>query len=222
MKPKFLAFPRHLVLTSTAMVAVLAPLNTFAADFTWGGATNSTWTTSTNWTTGTPPVYGTSYLADTLRIANGAGAGAVYNPGSALTTTFGNGRAFILGSGSNGSLTVSSGTIAAVRATNAGSEALMANNANASLLINGTGAVDLTGHLNTFQFFNAGSAGLTSNLTISSGSFSSNGFNFHTGGSGGAGTINLDGGSMAVTAFTRTGHSRLNGPQSQRRHSSNP
>jgi autotransporter-associated beta strand protein len=204
MKSNLRLFPLNLVLASSAVMAVLFPLNSFAADFTWGGATDSTWTTNTNWSTGTAPVYGTSYLADTLRVSNGAGAGAVYNPGSALTTTFGAGRAFILGSGTNASLTVSSGTIAAVRTTNTGSEALMSNNASGSLLINGTGAVDFTSHLNTFQFFNAGTALQTSNLTISgSGSFSSNGFNLNTGSSG-VGTVNLDGGSMAVTAFTRT------------------
>ena len=202
MKPKFLAFPRHFALTSATLVATLAPLSTFAADFTWGGATDSTWTTPANWTTGTAPVYGTTYTADTLRVSNGAGAVAVYDPGSALTTTFGAGRAFILGSTTAGSLTVTSGTIAAVRAVASGNEPLMANGANASLLING-GAVDFTGHLNTFLFMNSGAAANTTNLTISSGSFSSNGFNFITSGTG-AGTVNLDGGSMAVTAFTRT------------------
>lgn len=200
MKPKSIAFPRKFVLTSSAVMAVLCPLNSFAADFTWGGVTSSDWTLPGNWTAGTAPVYGTSYLADTLRISNGTGAGAVYNPGSALTTTFGAGRAFILGSTTAGSLTVTSGTLAAVRVVASGNEPIMANGANASLLING-GALDLSGHLNTFLFLNSGTAN-TSNLTISSGSFSSNGFNLQQSGTG-VGTINLDGGSMAVTAFTR-------------------
>jgi autotransporter-associated beta strand protein len=200
MKPRFLAFPFHFIVTSSAVVAVLAPLNTLAIDFTWGGVTSSDWTLPANWTTGTAPTYGTTYASDTLRISNGAGAGAVYDPGSALTTTFSAGRAFILGSTTAGSLTVSSGTLAAARGTNFGSEPIMANNANASLLING-GALDLSGHLNTFLFLNSGTAN-TSNLTISSGSFASNGFNFQTAGTG-AGTINLEGGFMAVNAFVR-------------------
>jgi autotransporter-associated beta strand protein len=204
MKPKFIALPRNLILTSSAMMAVLAPLNALAADFTWGGATDSTWTTNTNWTTGTAPTYGTSYLADTLRISNGAASSAVYDPVSAsapsLTTTFGAGRAFVLGSTTAGSLTVSSGTLSFARSTNTGSEPIMANGANASLLING-GALDLTAHLNTFLFLNGGTAN-TSDLTISSGSFSSNGFNLQQSGTG-VGTINLDGGTMAVTVFTR-------------------
>ena len=200
MKPKFIAFPRHLVLTSSAVMAVFAPLSSSAADFTWGGGTDSDWTNNANWTTLTAPTYGTVYSADTLRISNGAGATAVYNPGSALTTTFNTNRAFILGSVTAGSLTITSGTIASARTTNPGSEPIMANGANASLLING-GALDLSLHLNTFLFLNGGS-GNTSDLTISSGSFSSNGFNFQTTGTG-AGIINLDGGSMAVTAFVR-------------------
>jgi autotransporter-associated beta strand protein len=207
MKSRSRQFLLSLAFSSSAVMVALCPLSSFAADFTWGGGTSSDWTLPANWTVGTPPVYGTSYPADTLRISNGAGSGAVYNPGSALTTTFGAGRAFILGSGTTGTLTVSSGTLAAARVTVAGNEALMANGASASLSINGTGAVDLTNHLNTFQFFNSGTALQTSNLTLGgSGAFSSNGFNFNTAGTG-AGTVNLDGGTMAVTAFTRTGTS---------------
>lgn len=210
MKPKYFAFPLKLVLTYSAVLTGLAPISAIAADYTWGGGTSSVWTLPANWTTGTAPVYGTTYTLDTLRISNGAGSGAVYDPGSALTTTFGAGRAFILGSTTAGSLTVTSGTLAATRANNVGSEPIMANSANASLLING-GNLDLTQQLNTFSFLNGGT-GNTSNLTISSGSFASNGFNLQQSGTG-AGTINLEGGSLAVTAFTRvatTGSTTLN------------
>jgi autotransporter-associated beta strand protein len=200
MKAKFFASPFKLVLSYSAMLTGIAPFIANAADFTWGGGTSSDWALPANWTNGSAPIYGTNYAADTLRIANGAGSGAVYDPGSALTTTFGSGRAFILGSTTAGSLTVTSGTLAAARAYNFGSEPIMANGANASILING-GNLDFSQHLNNFLFLNGGT-GNTSNLTISSGSFSSNGFNLQQAGTG-LGTINLDGGSMAVTLFTR-------------------
>lgn len=51
MKPKCLAFPRNLVLTSSAMMAVLAPLSTSAATFTWDGGhpTSNSWGSLENW-----------------------------------------------------------------------------------------------------------------------------------------------------------------------------
>ena len=205
MKSKSLAFPRHLVLSSSAVMAVLAPLNSSAVDFTWKGTTDSDWATGTNWLAGTAPAYGATLTADRLVIGNGASSGAVYNPGSGVTTTFGSGRGIIIGSTTQGAanLTVTSGTLKINGASGGGNEPIMANGVSASVLING-GNLDLTGHPLTFRFFGSGSAGLTSNLTLSSGSFSSNGFDFHTGGTAGAGTINLDGGSIAVTGFTRT------------------
>ena len=204
MKPKLRLFPFNLVLTSSAVMAVLAPFSTLAADYTWGGGTNSIWTDNTNWTTGTAPSYGTEYASDTLRISNGAGNGAVYNPtpGPADTTTFGAGRGIIIGSGIGGNLTVSSGTLKINGPNTAGLEPLMANGFSASVLING-GNLDLSGHPREFRLVHAGATGTTSVLTISSGSFSSNGFNFFQGGSAGTSTVNLDGGALNVTAFTK-------------------
>lgn len=195
MKARLLAFPLALAFSPSV----------FAADFIWKGTTNSTWGTGTNWLGGTAPTYGATLTADRLVIGNAAASGAVYDPGAGVTTTFGSGRGIIIGSTTNGAanLTVTSGTLKINGASGAGNEPIMANGVSASLLING-GNLDLTGHPLAFRFFGSGSAGLTSNLTVSSGSFSSNGFDLHTGGTAGAGTINLDGGSIAVTGFTRT------------------
>lgn len=148
MKSKALLFPLSIILASSAI----------AGQFLWTGGTNDTWTTAANWNTSTSPpttagaeltypAYGTNYTADNMRIPNGAGAGAVYNPGTALTTTFRNGRGIIIGAGSAGNLTITSGTLAAVFTTansNGDNDPLMGNNANATLLING-GTLDVTG-----------------------------------------------------------------------------
>jgi autotransporter-associated beta strand protein len=210
MKSKMLAFPITLALASSAV----------AGNFIWKGTTDSVWTDPANWvnvtlvSSDTFPNYGSTYASDDLRIANGAGAGAVYNPGAGVTTTFSAGRCFINGVGSEGHLTVTSGTIAVVRSTNIGSEPIMANAVSASLLING-GAVDLTGSgvatsgngfsTNEFRLVHLGAADLTSALTITSGSFSCNVFNlFNSGTAAGSSTINLDGGVLSISRFSRS------------------
>jgi len=204
MKPKRRLSTLNLLLTTTTVMAALSPFNTFAADFIWKGTTDSTWTTGTNWLSGTAPVYGTDLSADRLVIGNGSNPGVIYNPGAGVTTTFASGRGIIIGSTAQGAadLTVTSGTIKFNGPGTVGNEPIMANGVSASVLING-GNLDLTGHGNAFRFFGAGNTGLTSTLTITSGSFSSNGFNLLQAGTAGTGTINLDGGSLAVTAFTR-------------------
>jgi hypothetical protein len=88
------------------------------------------------------------------------------------------------------------------RATS-GNEPIMANGVNATLLING-GHLDLSGHGNGFRLCNTGVADLTSEMTITSGTFSSGTFDFFTGGSAGTSTVNLDGGELAVTRFLKT------------------
>lgn len=119
MKSKTLVFPLIIALSSSAM----------AGQFIWTGATDNTWTDVSNWdTTSTPPVsldtfptYGSTYASDFLTIRNNgdfitSGAGAVYNPGVGVTTTFSGGRCFVVGIGSVGTngfadLEIRSGTI---------------------------------------------------------------------------------------------------------------
>jgi fibronectin-binding autotransporter adhesin len=58
MKSKILAFPRNLVLTSSALMAVLAPISISAATFTWTGAASTSWVPNTgNWNPN-PAVFG--------------------------------------------------------------------------------------------------------------------------------------------------------------------
>lgn len=204
MKPKFLAFPLTVILASSAV----------AGDYIWRGTSNSTWTDSANWDiTTTPPtatadssvVYGKDYLTDRLNIGNGLNSGAVYNPGAGVTTTFRSGRGLLIGSGTGNTadLTVTSGTIAVVNLSGSGQEPLMANGTSANLLING-GAIDLTGTSLKFILVNSGVSGLTSTLTMTSGSFSCAGFEFFQGGTLGTSTVNLDGGVMSLNRFQKT------------------
>lgn len=202
---------------SRLFIFALTASNAFAIDYTWDGLNGSTpssdWATGANWTGGVAPTLGGTFTADRLVIANGtAGSGAIYNPGAGVTTTFGSGRAFLVGSTGAGSLTITSGTI---RTTGGANNPLMANGNNATLLING-GTLDVTGNTLAFmQVFN-GSAGVTSTLTVSSGSFLGNGFDLYNSNTTSAnGTLNLDGGIFAVTGFSRsatggTGTSTIN------------
>lgn len=204
MKPKLPAFPRQLVLTSSAVMAVFAPLGTFAADITWKGTNNSTWTDGSNWLLGSAPVYGGTFTTDRLVIANGTGSGAVYNPPAGETTTFESGRGIIIGSGTGNSanLTVTSGTLKINGPSTSGNEPIMANGQNATLLING-GHLDLSGHGNGFRLVNTGVTGLTSDLTISSGTFSCGTFDFFNAGVAATSTVNLNGGVMALSRFLK-------------------
>ncbi len=204
MKPRFLAFPHNLVLTSSAMMAVLSPLSTFAADYTWKGTTDSDWETGGNWLLGVAPTYGSDLSADRLYMGSGgANAGAVYNPGAGVTTTFGSGRGIIIGSAQGpANLTVSSGTLKINGPGTSGNEPIMANGVSATLLING-GHLDLSGHGNGFRLVNTGATGLTSDLTIGSGTFSCGTFDFFSAGVAASSSVNLDGGVMAVTRFLK-------------------
>jgi autotransporter-associated beta strand protein len=196
MKPKFLAFPLALVLSQSIV----------AADFTWQGNTDASWTEGTNWLLGAAPTYGATLTTDRLYLGSaGVGAGAVYNPGVGVTTTFESGRGIIIGSAQGpANLTVSSGTLKINGPATAGNEPIMANGVNATLLING-GHLDLSGHGNGFKLVNTGVALLTSDLTITSGAFSSGTFDFFNGGVAATSTVNLDGGVLTVTRFLKTG-----------------
>lgn len=228
MKPKFLKFPLlALALASSAM----------AGQFIWTGATDSTWSTTTNWdvTTSPPvasyPVPGSTYAADFLNIKNNGdllpptsgstpGFNAIYDPGAGVTTTFNGGRCFTIGTGTVGtkgfaSLEIKSGTIVGARTTNTGSEAYMANRADTNLLING-GNLDLSGQLNNFRLIHEGMAGITSTLTINSGSLSCRSLDLVFDQESqspnppepqnvfGTGIINLNGGTFTPLRITRT------------------
>ena len=202
MKPKFLIIPLAAIITSTAM----------AGQFIWTGAEDSVWTNPDNWNTTTIPtdstdafpIPGNTYSSDFLRISNGAGAGALYNPGAGVTTTFrDNGRGIIIGVDSAADLTVSSGTIKVIRVNNTGSEPIMANGVSANLLING-GAIDLTESANNFRLVHTGAVGLTSTMTVTSGSFSATIIDMFVGTASGTSAINLEGGFIAVNRFLKT------------------
>lgn len=202
---------------SRLLIFALSASNALAIDYTWDGLNGSTpgsdWSTGAHWTGGTAPTLGGTFTGDRLVIANGTtGAGAVYNPGAGVTTTFGSGRALLVGSTAAGSLTITSGTL---RTTGGSSSPIMANANNATLLING-GTLDVTGNTLPFmQVFN-GSAGITSTFTVSSGSFLGNGFDLYNNNTNSAnGTLHLNGGIFAVTSFSRsavtgTGTSTIN------------
>lgn len=197
MKAKFLTLPLAVLFTSSSI----------AADFTWKGTTDSTWTDNSNWLAGTAPVYGTTYNADRLFLGSGgAAAGAVYNPPGGETTTFGSGRGIVIGSTSQGpaGLTISAGTLKINGPNTVGNEPIMGNGVSATLVLNG-GNLDLTGHGNGFRLMNTGGLGLTSELSISNGTFSCGTFDFFTGGTDGTSTVNLDAnGVLAVTRFSKT------------------
>ena len=200
MKPKFLFIPLAAIITSTAM----------AGQFIWTGTEDNDWTNPANWdTTSSPPstpgtettfpAYGTDYTTDHLRIINGANTGVIYDAGPGVTTTFRQGRGLIVGvSGIAGDLTVSSGTLAIAGNDNP----LMANGVSANLLING-GAIDVTGGSAPFHLVFSGTENLASNLTMTSGSFTAVTFDFFRSGTLGEGTINLEGGTLAVNRFLK-------------------
>lgn len=217
MKSKFLLFPISLILAS--------PL--IAGQFIWTGSTDSTWTDASNWditsaapvSTDTYPIPGNTYASDFLVIKNNGdfitpGVGAVYNPGPGVTTTFSGGRCFVVGIGTVGTngfadLEIKSGTIAAPRTTNSGSEPYMANRTTSNLWING-GALDLSGNANNFRLIQEGQAGITSTITITSGSLTCALLDliYDTEATPatvfGDGIINLDGGVLELNRFNRS------------------
>lgn len=204
MKSRLRNLPLRLVFASSA---VLASSHSYAADITWKGtdAINPTeWTENGNWLAGVAPVYGNTYPTDRLVIANGSGAGAVYNPPANQTTTFESGRGIVLGSGAGNTanLTVTSGTLKINGPGTSGNEPIMANGQSATVLING-GHLDLSGHGHGFRLVNTGVTGLTSDLTITSGAFSSGTFDFFNAGTAANSSVNLNGGVMAVTRFLK-------------------
>ncbi len=200
-------------------IALLSAQSADAADFTWDGLNGATpssdWNTANNWVGGVVPTLGSTFTNDRLVIANSTnGAGAIYNPGAGVTTTFGSGRALVIGQSGigAGALTISSGTI---RTTGGANSPIMSNAVNSTLLING-GTLDVTGNTNAFQQIFNGANGLTSTFTISSGAFTGNGFDlFNSLTNSGSGTLNLNGGTFGVTGFSRslttgTGTSAIN------------
>jgi autotransporter-associated beta strand protein len=194
MKPRFFLFPLLSLALSPSVIA---------ADIIWKGTTDSTWTDGTNWLDGIAPAYGSDLSSDRLVIGNGTDFGAVYNPPGGETTTFGSGRGIIIGSTTQGpaNLTVSSGTLK-INGTG-GDNPIMANGVSASVVING-GNLDISGHPVGFRLCGLGATGLTSELTISNGSFSSGTFDFFTAGTEGTSTVNLNsGGVLAVTRFLK-------------------
>ena len=237
MKPKFLAFP---------LLALAFSPTVMGGQFIWTGASNSTWTTASNWdiissppvSPNTHPVPGTTYPSDFLNIRNNGdlltslsgvtpGADVVYNPGAGVTTTFNNGRCFVIGTGAGptatlpnlpnrkgyAKLTVASGTLVGARSSNSGSEAYMANRADSTLVING-GSVDLSQQLNNFRLIHEGftdvNGPITSTITIDSGSLSCRALDlvFDTeldpATVFGNGIVNLNGGTFTLTRFVRT------------------
>jgi hypothetical protein len=57
MKSKFLAFPSNLIITASAVIAVLAPQNTSASTIWDGGGASPTWGTAENWSDDLAPTF---------------------------------------------------------------------------------------------------------------------------------------------------------------------
>lgn len=232
MKPRFQNPFRRLLRPITSAVFFSATsLTATAASSTWSGATSSDWNVAGNWTN--PPAYG-SIQTGRLNISNGAASGAVYDPVAqsavSTTTTFsgtetGQGRGFAIGSGVSGALTINSGSLVIGGTDNP----IMSNlGGNAALTING-GSLDLTANPAEFRLVFGGANGVTSAITMNGGSFLGNGFNFFQSGSNNSGTstVQLSGGTFAVTSFRRdattggaTSAIRFNGGTLQARGSS--
>lgn len=186
--------------------AVLAANSAIGATFDWRGSTSTDWATGGNWLPTSAPAYGSTQTGRLL--INGTGtAGAIYDSGAGVTTTFtgadsGAERGLFIGQVAAGSLSVKSGNLVVGGTSDAG----MANAANAKLTIDGG---NLTiGNATFFTVFSGvGSGSITSELTVNSGSFTAKSIDLYRSGgtaTNAAGTINLNGGTFAATQFVRS------------------
>jgi fibronectin-binding autotransporter adhesin len=212
MKPKSNPFLRSIALTSSILISLAQ--GAFAGGYQWNGTTNSTWSTASNWVTvsgtyfaqaitaGVGPTGAT--FAHRLNVLNGAGSPLVYD-GSLGTTVYANTASGLRG------LAMSSGTAAPA-------SSFTITGGSFSTL--GSSAADVIG--------NSSTSGTTSVLTVNGGTFIGSGagtvfnfggasnvstFNIISGNatlttltvsnSGGSGTVNLDGGILAVNKINK-------------------
>lgn len=232
--------PRRSLAKLRALLATsLTSASAFGGTYTWVGSTSAAWGDPANWnisttppvSTDTFPVPGSTYASDNLRINNWAYVGdqvevyqgAVYDPGVGVTTTFSNGRGIVIGVGNgpsatpanvrgSASLTIASGSIVLNRAgAGSGNEPYMSNRSDATLTLSG-GNLDLS---NTngleFRLIQEGFPGITSTITVNSGTLTCNLLNLMFDTTGelesdrfGTGIINLNGGVLALNRFNIT------------------
>lgn len=240
MKPKFLIFPLLALALSHSAMGVGQFIWTGTANSTWTDPANWDTTSAPSISGNNHPIPGTHYKSNYLTVPNDSdflniknngdltivptgttpGFDAVYNPGAGVTTTFSGGRCFVIGTGNGPTATppntkgyakliVTSGTIVGIRGTNGGSEPYMANRADSTLLLNG-GSVDLSQHINNFRLIQEGLSGITSTITIDSGSLSCRTMDLVFDEEAdpstvfGTGIINLNGGTLTMARITRT------------------
>ena len=173
-----------------------------AANYTWVGTANTTWSNAANWSGGSYPAVGSSG-ANRLNVSNHLANTLVYNfPGQ--TTTFANSvagaRGLVIGSGGtggngSGAMIIQAGTISTLGS--AASDVIGNNSGN-------TGSLTVNGgtYIGTAAGTGLGiGGGPTSILTITNGGTATvANLNYNTT----TGTVNLDGGTLSATNINRT------------------
>lgn len=165
-----------------------------AATYQWLGTTDSTWGTSTNWNaTGVAPTGGT--FSHRININNAANSPAVYSADLGNTTYTPADRGLVIGSGTgNGTLTITGGKLSTVGA--GGGDAFGNTNFSGTLILDG-------GDYETGRTLDFGLTftGVRSTLTINNGTATIPDFSINNS----VGTINLNGGTLAVNRFIHAG-----------------
>ena len=182
-----------------ALLSALAALSAgsaSAATYQWTGVSDSDWANAANWNApGIIPTGAT--FAHRLNINNGAaGSEAVYSAALGNTTYTPNDRGLVIGSGAlgNGTLRITGGRLSTVGA--GGSDAIGNTNNSATLIIDG-------GDYETGRTLNFGLTfpGVRSTLTVNSGTATIPDFSINNM----VGTIDLNGGILAVNRFIHAG-----------------
>lgn len=208
--------PKVRVLAQATMLFASACLAAAVAHagptYTWNGSASSDFATAGNWTgavavTGNGPVPPGTALDARISVQDGAANQLIYTAAQghtvyAPTSSTGSGRALFIGSGGSGSeMTITGGTFESRAANPDG----MANAATATLTIDGGSYVNNVAGSKTFDVVYGGGGNGT--LNIDSGSFTVTTLKFgDSSGQTGTGTVNLNGGTLAVGAVQDPGN----------------
>ena len=183
-----------------AAMLAMSGLTASAATYQWLGTTDSNWATVSNWNaTGVAPTGGS--FAHRLNFNNAANSEAVYSAELGTTTYTPNDRGIVIGSGAlgNGTLRITGGRLSTVGAT--GGDAI-GNTDNAATLIIDGGDYETGRTLNFgLTYGTVGTPGVRSTLTVNSGTATIPDFSINNA----VGTINLNGGILAVNRFIHAG-----------------
>lgn len=172
-----------------------ADTNPAAATFQWTGATGGNWTTPENWSS-TPAPRGGAYFAR-LNVNNVANSPLIHDGALGTTIYQPADRGLVIGSGAagGGSMSITGGTFST---EGAASPDVIGNSGNTAHL-----AID--GGTFTSPELQLGVAGTgTGTLTINSGNANITTLAFRFG-TGGTGTIHLNGGTLATSSISRSG-----------------